>query len=272
MRFLQIFLCDTLIMLAITSYAQINDSTQRKVGLQGAVNFRDIGGYQSNSGKTVKWGKLYRAAEINKLTEEDRIELERRNITTDIDFRGLEESKKAPDALWKNADYIRCGAGSESSQNWMQTLKSTTNGDSLMISYYEKIDSLGLRYKTLFSVLLSKKEDQAVVYHCSAGKDRTGIATALILYSLGVPKQTIWKDYEASNYYRQSDNNRMIQMISSFGVAKNVAESMIAVKPSYLDATWQAIIKRYGSIDAFLEKELGVGSKEKEILQKKYLE
>ncbi|MFX5464860.1 tyrosine-protein phosphatase, partial [Acinetobacter baumannii] len=81
--------------------------------------------------------------------------------------------------------------------------------------------------KTLFSVLLSQNEKDAIVYHCTAGKDRTGIATALVLYSLGVPKQTIWKDYEASNYYRQSDNNRMIQMITAFGVSKNVAESMI---------------------------------------------
>lgn len=141
-----------------------------------------------------------------------------------------------------------------------------------MISYYQKIDSLGLRYKTLFNVLLSQNEKDAIVYHCTAGKDRTGIATALVLYSLGVPKQTIWKDYEASNYYRQSDNNRMIQMITAFGVSKNVAESMITVKPSYLEATWQAITKQYGSIDTFLEKELGVGKKEKEILRKKYVE
>ncbi|MFX5812870.1 tyrosine-protein phosphatase, partial [Acinetobacter baumannii] len=69
-----------------------------------------------------------------------------------------------------------------------------------------------------------------------------------------------------------SDNNRMIQMITAFGVSKNVAESMITVKPSYLEATWQAITKQYGSIDAFLEKELGVGKKEKEILRKKYVE
>ncbi len=254
------------------TYAQVDDSTLRKVDLQGAVNFRDIGGYKTNDGKTIKWGKIYRAAEINKLTNQDALALEKRKITTDIDFRGLEESKKAPDALWNKANYIRCGAGSETNQNWMQTLKSTVNGDSLMISYYQKIDSLGLRYKTLFNVLLSQNEKDAIVYHCTAGKDRTGIATALVLYSLGVPKQTIWNDYEASNYYRQSDNNRMIQMITAFGVSKNVAESMITVKPSYLEATWQAITKQYGSIDAFLEKELGIGKKEKEILRKKYIE
>ncbi|WP_164139843.1 tyrosine-protein phosphatase, partial [Stenotrophomonas maltophilia] len=68
--------------------------------LQGAVNFRDIGGYKTNDGKTIKWGKIYRAAEINKLTNQDALALEKRKITTDIDFRGLEESKKAPDALW----------------------------------------------------------------------------------------------------------------------------------------------------------------------------
>lgn len=257
---------------ALTSVGQVNDSAQRKVSLQGAVNFRDIGGYKTREGKKVKWGKIYRSGEINKLTAEDIILLEKRNITTDIDFRGLDESKKAPDVIWKERKYIRCGAGSEAVQNWMQAMKNIQNGDSLMISYYAKIDSLGLRYATLFQQLLTQKENEALVYHCTAGKDRTGIATALVLYSLGVPKEIIWDDYEASNYYRLSDNNRLIQMIAAFGITKNVAESMIAVKASYLDATWNALIKKYGSIDAFLSKELGIGEKEKAILREKYLE
>ncbi|MBA4197379.1 MAG: hypothetical protein C0459_07480 [Chitinophaga sp.] len=272
MRITAICLFLSIIIISTKSNCQITDSSQRKVYLQGCVNFRDIGGYKTSTNKTVKWGKIYRSAEINKLTQQDINELEKRNITTDIDFRGLEEAKKAPDAVWKNVDYIRCGAGSETNMNWIQALRTATNGDSLMITYYEKIDSLGLRYKTLFSKLLTQKNNEAIVYHCTAGKDRTGIATALILYTLGVPMQKIFEDYEASNYYRQADNNRMIQMISTMGTNKNVAESIVTVKASFLQATLNKIITQYGSVDNFLEKELGIGAKEKAMLQSKFLE
>jgi protein-tyrosine phosphatase len=87
-----------------------------------------------------------------------------------------------------------------------------------------------------------------------------------------VPVPTIMEDYEASNYYRKTDNNRMIQMISSMGINANVAASMVMVKTSFLQATFNKIIIQYGSIDTFLEKELGIGAKEKAILQSKYVE
>jgi protein-tyrosine phosphatase len=261
-----------LLLLSNNVIAQINDSTKRMVHLSSNVNFRDIGGYKTKDGKQVKWGMIYRSAEINKLNETDLNELEKRKITVDFDFRGFEESKKAPDVLWKNLQYIRCGAGSETTTNWIQSLRGVKNGDSLMISFYTKIDSFGIKYKPLFNHLLNQNKNEATLYHCSAGKDRTGIATALILYALDVPEETIIEDYKASNYYRENENKKMTQMISSIGVDKNVAASMMLVKESYLKATAQEIIKHYGSIDNFLEKELGIGEKEKQILRSKFLE
>lgn len=252
--------------------AQINDSSIRMIHLSANVNFRDIGGYKTNSGKQVKWNMIYRSAEINKLTEADLNELEKRKINFDFDFRGLEESKKAPDILWKNVQYIRCGAGSESTFNWIQSLKNIKDGDSLMLSFYTKIDSFGIKYKPLFIHLLNQNDNEATLYHCSAGKDRTGIATAFILYSLDVPEETIFEDYEATNYYRENENKKMQQMMSQSGIDKNVVASMMLAKRNYLKATFQEIIKQYGSLDNFLEKELGISSKEKEILKKKFLE
>jgi len=251
--------------------AQISDSSIRKVNLQGAANFRDIGGYSTATGKIVSLGKIYRSAEISKLTDVDIKNLEDRNITVDIDFRGQQEANQAPDKLWKNVDYLRCGAGSEKITNWMASLKTVHNGDSLMRNFYRDIDSLGMRYKELFQKLLLQKKSEAIVYHCSAGKDRTGIATALILYVLGVPKQTIMDDYEASNYYRKAENIKMANMIASMGIDRAVVNDMMTVKASYLETTFNALINKYGSIDNFLAKELGIGSHEKIVLQEKYL-
>jgi protein-tyrosine phosphatase len=254
-----------------TLNAQIADSNFRRVPLQGAVNFRDVGGYKTTDGKKVVWGKIYRSAALSKLTDADLAELYNRRITSVFDFRNFEEAENAPDTLWHDAVYLRCGAGTEVLNGWSAVLKSQTSGDSLFNSFYGDVDSLGARYKPLFQKLLTQSKREAVVYHCSSGKDRTGIATALVLHALGVPKETIWEDYEASNFYRKKDNDRTISILIANGYPKAVAEDLARVKPSYLQTTWDALDKKYGSVDAFLEKEMGIGPAEIKQLREKYV-
>jgi len=254
-----------------TLQAQIADSSLRRIPLQGAVNFRDVGGYTTTDGKKVVWGKIYRSSALSKLTDADLTELYNRRITSVFDFRNLEEAENAPDTLWQNAVYLRCGAGSEVLNGWSTVLKTQTNGDSLFTSFYGDVDSLGARYRPLFKKLLNQSKREAVVYHCSSGKDRTGIATALILHALGVPQETIWQDYEASNFYRKKENDRTISILVANGYPKGVAEDLARVKPSYLQTTWDALNKKYGSVDAFLEKELGMGPAEIKQLREKYV-
>jgi protein-tyrosine phosphatase len=251
--------------------AQVADSNFRRIPLQGAVNFRDVGGYKTTDGKKVVWGKIYRSSALSKLTESDRTELYNRRITSIFDFRNLEEALNAPDTLWQGAVYLRCGAGTEVLNTWGPILKTQTTGDSLFNSFYGDVDSLGARYKPLFQKLLNQPKREAVVYHCSSGKDRTGIATALVLHALGVPEETIWKDYEASNFYRKKENERTIPILIANGYPKGVAEDLAKVKPSYLQTTWDALKKKYGSVDIFMEKELGVGPDEVKKLREKYV-
>lgn len=257
------------------SHAQVADSAKRHVVLQGAANFRDLGGYETKDGHHVKWNEIYRSADISKLTDADLEVLKEKNITYDVDLRGHQESAQAPDKLNPGTDYILCPAGSNNlgaMMKGMATIKGK-GGDSLITAFYSTIDSLALRYKPFFDKLLALPTNQALVFHCTAGKDRTGIAAALLLYSIGVPYDTIIKDYEATNYYRKAENIKTTtQMVKYMHVDEDVAKSMMAAKKEYLDATFNAINKQYGSVDNYLKTQIGLDDQKIALLKKKFLE
>jgi len=256
-------------------FAQVADSAKRHVVLQGAANFRDLGGYTTTDGHHVKWGEIYRSADISKLTDADLVVLKDRKITYDVDLRGHRESAQAPDRINPGTDYILLPAGSDNLNNWMKGVENikASGGDSLMIVFYNKTDSLAARYKPLFDKLLGLPADQSLVFHCTAGKDRTGIGAALILYSLGVPYDTIVQDYTATNYYRTAENKKSIDgMVKYMHIDKDVATAMLQAKKEYLDATFNAIISQYGSVDNYLRTQMGLDDQKIALLKKKFLE
>ena len=256
------------------SSAQIVDSAKRHVPLKGAANFRDLGGYTTSDGRHVKWGEIYRSADMSKLTDSDLTVLKSRNISFDVDLRGHQEQAQAPDKINPGTDYILCPAGSDN-MDWAKSIARLkgNQADSLMISYYSNTQFLADRYKPFFDKLLNLPQGQSLVFHCTAGKDRTGIGSALFLYSLGVPYETIMEDYLASNYYRRAVNAQLTnQMVKFMHLDPEVAKSMAGVKKEYLDATLKALIKQYGSIDNYLKTQIGLDDKKIAQLKAKYLE
>jgi protein-tyrosine phosphatase len=271
----KIILFISIILTGASAFAQVADSSKRHVVLQGAANFRDLGGYTTADGEHVKWGKIYRSADISKLTDADLGILKAKNITYDVDLRGHQESAQAPDRLNPNTDYILCPAGSDSLNTWMKDMAHIKGkgGDSLMVVFYSKTTYLADRYKPFFNKLLNLPADQSLVFHCTAGKDRTGIGAALLLYSLGVPYETIVKDYTATNYYRAGENEKAINgMVSYMHIDKDVATGMLQAKKEYLDATFAAIVKQYGSVDNFLKTQVGLDDQKIAKLKSEYLE
>jgi protein-tyrosine phosphatase len=263
--------------ISVASFGQVADSAKRHVVLQGAANFRDLGGYKTTDGHTVKWGKIYRSADISKLTDSDLAKLRQLDITYDVDIRGHQESAQAPDKLNPNTDYILCPAGSDSLSTMMKGMmhaKGKSAGDSLIINgFYGKTTYLAGRYTPFFDKLLALPADQNLVFHCTAGKDRTGVGAALFLYSLGVPYNTIVADYTATNYYRKDINTKAIQgMSAAMHIDKDVAGEMMLAKKEYLDATFAAIVKQYGSIDNFLKTQVGLDDKKIAELKAKFLD
>src|SRR6266704_451266 len=101
----QLFFALLILASAITGHAQIADSSQRQVKLQGAINFRDLGGYAAADGRHVRWDRIFRSADISKLTDSDMIVLKDKHISSIVDLRGTQESQKAPDRLNPGMDY-----------------------------------------------------------------------------------------------------------------------------------------------------------------------
>ena len=245
---------------------------QREVILEGAINFRDLGGYSNTEYRKIKWGKVYRSADISKLTDSDMEELKHRKIYTVIDFRGQSEAEKAPDRLLPGADYLLLPAGSGNTNDLAAFTKDHVSGVNVMVDFYSDISFFREKYRPFFQKLLTLPDSSAILFHCTAGKDRTGIAAALLLYALDIPMETILSDYTSTNKYRKEENEQMINYMVSGGVDRQMAIQIMDANPQYLQSTFNAIKKEYGSVELFLYKELGVGEEAKLILREKYLQ
>jgi protein-tyrosine phosphatase len=252
------------------AFAQLSDSTQRVVRMQGTVNFRDVGGYKTTDGKQVVWGKVFRSADVSRLTDQDLSVLEQKHIHTVIDFRGVKEAAAAPDHLLPHTDYQLCPAGSDSLPGAAQ-MGAVIKSGNFLEKFYGNTQHLGARYKPLFQKLLTLPASESIMYHCTGGRDRTGMATALFLYALGVPQSTIEADFTASNVYLLPMNRQMFKgMQQSSGLDEETIRKALELKPELLHSLFNAIKNKYGSVDNFFEKELGMGEKERAELKRKY--
>ncbi len=253
--------------------AQIADSTFRVVPVQGAYNFRDIGGYKTKEGHTVIPRKIYRAADISKLTDKDLELLTERNIHHVIDFRGTQEAAAAPDRLWTGAEYTLCPAGSDHVGD-PNDMISFLKDDNFLLSFYGKpsVQYAGDRFRALFAHLMQMSDtDEALLYHCTGGRDRTGMATALILYTLNVPMDVIVEDYVASNFYLRNMNREMYTALAEkVGISVEQLEEKMKLRPEYLHAFFDVLTEEYGSVEAFLEKEFGLGQQERLVFISKF--
>jgi len=111
------------------------------------------------------------------------------------------------------------------------------------------------------------------VFHCSAGKDRTGIAAALFLYTLDVSMETIMADYVSTNIYRRAENEKLIDYLTNEqGIDRTMATEIMDANPLYLETAFQALKRQYGSIDSFIYRELGINEAAKLRLREKFLQ
>lgn len=255
-----------------TLNAQLTDSLVRRVDLEGTVNFRDMGGYINKEGKKIKWKKLFRSDALNKLSGNDTRRLQSYSIKYVFDFRGPAEFKSAPDILPVGATWVSLPAGSENIGS-NDYIKSMQNPDSFMLTFYGNLKPFKERYRPFFDTLLVADTSAAIIFHCTAGKDRTGIAAALLLSALNVDEQLIFDDYLATNYYREQENKRIITVMTSrYNLDKLKAEKLLRADRLYLKATFDAIKLSYGSVANYLDKELGLTKEKLVLLKSRYLE
>jgi protein-tyrosine phosphatase len=251
----------------------INAEEFRHVPLAGQPNFRDVGGYETTDGKTVKRGLVYRSGELPRLTDEDIARLERLGISTVVNFLTDVETKsrgrdRLPDGAREISQPIESDDGLVAA---VEKARKTANFSALPPSINLKIHRALVhdarkQYAALFRELA--RTNDPLVYHCSHGVHRTGAATAVLLWGFGVPWKTIREDYLLSNEYRAADISKRLGQLRELA-AKNQGlppdkvdmtnvRAFYILEGEYIDATRDEILKAYGSIDAYLTKGLGL--------------
>lgn len=231
---------------------------EKHLPMTGGYNFRDMGGICTTEGKYIKWGKILRSDDLHNLTSQDLAYLASVPLVSIVDFRTAQEMQQAPDKAPSSVKYEYPYSITPGNLNPSNFKVDASESDMMDMMKQMNIalvkDSSSLKiYKDFFRIL--QEEDKApLMFHCSAGKDRTGMAAALVLYALGVDDVTILEDYLLSNVY----------LDDKYAEYKKEAPSMkplFEVNAGYLQSGINYIKEEYGSVENFLKKELDVDIK-----------
>lgn len=258
-----------ILVVANTSFAQ------RSLSFQNSPNFRELGGVQVNESLKVKEGIIFRSGSFPVLTDEEKKVFVSSNINTVVDFRSDSERAKEPDYIPEgmNVRVVHAPIGSldeKGMAKFMQVLMNpkvqVSQIDSLMIQANKGFVASIKDFAPFFQEI--SKPESVVLFHCTAGKDRTGLASSLFLHILGCSWETIMQDFLTSN---EAQPTATIKALERYGIAKDKIDVLAGVKPSYLESAWYEINQRYKSVDNLLIQEFGIGEAEKQIIRNKYL-
>jgi protein-tyrosine phosphatase len=250
---------------------------RRVIPLEGQSNFRDLGGYETTDGRYVKWGMIFRSGELSHLTAADYDRIRVLHVRTVYDLRDQNERAGQPTHWDAGAVQVLVSAKSNTVSSTMATL-SDPNVDAAraraaLAEFYGRMPRLyASEYRAIFQELLAG--DAPLLLHCTAGKDRSGLASALILSALGVPRTTIAQDYELTDQLLKAPSPApQTEFMRRFQrLAPDVQHAMMSADPEYLEAAYAAIESQYGSLDHYFAKALDVGPAQIKQLRALYLE
>ena len=287
--------CDRAPEPAATTPVPATAEPERHVALDGQPNFRDLGGYETADGRTVRWGEVYRSGELPRLSDDDEAKLEELEIQTVVSFLTEKEIEaRGPDRLPNGVAPSR----------WPLPMEAGNLGDLTAVvnearktgdfsrgagghqpRYPPAVDGRGAASTTRPCCAgdFAEPANRPLVFHCSHGVHRTGTATAILLAALGVPWETVREDYLLSNTYRQEEiDHRLAQLRDLHAENTGVAtpeevdttnmDAFYILQPAYIDAALQQAVEDYGSMEAYIRDGLGISDEEVEQLRSQLLE
>jgi protein-tyrosine phosphatase len=268
-------------------HGQGREVSIRHIALQGTPNFRDIGGYETSDGQFVRWGLIYRTGVLTYLTPSDFAYLRQLDVRVVCDFRTHQENEEEPEK-WvpdSGASMIAVPIGADSSKGKSASLQQFTQNQPTTEQLRERMEKAyanfvlksAPKFAKVFTEL--RQDHLPLVYHCTGGKDRTGVFTALLLRVLGVPPQTILEDYKLTNKYllRPDDNTvasqKQREQMERTMKALTLEQRQILVDavPEYLNAAFAAIDQQYGSFDNYRREALRLSDSDVSALRARLL-
>lgn len=244
------------------------------------TNFRDLGGLECADGSRIKLGMIFRTPVLNTKNVEDIKYIESLNLDSIIDFRADEEVRKRPDPEIKNCKYIFAPVFDGKKYKYIVVTNMgklrciTLRGKKVGALRQNKLDSyrempFSKAYNKIFECM---DKGEKFAFHCTEGKDRTGICAMLIEYSLGRTEPEIRKEYLLSNKFRPNKDRSWLKY---FGLPKSLIDDIAFAEATHdelLDLAENAILEKYKDFDAYLEKEFGVTQERRNKWKEIYLE
>lgn len=250
--------------------------------LQGTVNFRDVGGYETENGRFVRWGQLYRGGILTHLTPADQTYLHQLDIRTICDVRTAEEVGRRPDRLDALPHVQRVLLPMETVDRLAKLrafgivlFQRDRLFDVLRRGYTHVILEQNAHVVREIFMLMADPANLPGVIHCTAGKDRTGVIVALLLSILGVPRKTIVADYTLSNYFYDFFRESLqlnVQPLTRLGVTIDDLWPFLVVDGATLEYTLATLDRRYGSVQQYLVERVGVETAVLDRLRNNFLE
>lgn len=244
----------------------------RRLPLRGAVNFRDLGGYETADGRRLRWGRVFRSDSLAELSESDLAQLEALSLRTVCDLRGEPEREHKPNqSLGAAITTHAIGFMPRGGDELLAGARTGSVGPAEIERRVQDIyRSFVIEQSASFARLLqliAEADALPLVYHCTSGRDRTGFATAMLLSALGVPRAVIEADYRLSNDYR-----RDLSFQVGGAVAPEIMAALTQAHPSYLAAAFAAIEAHHGSTERYLREGLSLTDETRARLERLLLE
>jgi protein-tyrosine phosphatase len=249
----------------------LNTHNARLLAFEGGCNFRDIGGYATADGRMVRWGKVYRTGVLTYFTANDHPQLLQLGVRAICDLRRAEEREREP-SRWPDAAAQALswddGERTPTIRAFAALQRDTAAGMfEAMLSLYRALPEwMGPRIRGLFECLAAGRAP--LVVHCAAGKDRTGIAVAVLLRALGVSEDTVVQDYLLTNDAGDFEAFMRARHSSQLGLTnaahpllampRDVRRVLFSADPAFLEAAFEVIEREFGGLDGYLERVAGV--------------
>jgi len=258
----------------------------QSLGIASVSNLRDLGGYETKNGAIVAKGLAYRSNQLSGMSEDDMRKLSQLGLKVTLDRRTWTERSARPDELPSGTRFVWLDVLADSPQagparleKLMQDPKQA-NAElgggkveaSFQASYREFVSLPSARkaFRNLYLVLGDESQLPAL-FHCTTGKDRTGWAAAALLTLLGVPRDKVYEDYLRSNDYIIPAYKKVIDGFVAAGGDRNIPLAILGVKKEYLDAAFDEMQKKYGSIEKYFSKGLGIDAAQQKAIRDQYL-
>ena len=256
------------------------------LGFKSIPNLRDLGGFTTADGSTVKSGLLFRSDQLSHISEEDMQKLADLGLKVDYDLRTEAEIELRPDELPDGVEYVSLDVLADAEQAnpavHEQLMKNPVEANAVLgdgkavagfIESYRQFVSLPSAQKAFRQLFLAAGNQQQLpaLFHCTTGKDRTGWAAAAFLTLLGVPKDNIMEDYLRSNDYIIPKYQKHIDSFIEGGGDPEIPMALLGVKKEYLDAAYDEMETNYGTIENYFAEGLGIDTKQQRAIKDLYL-